>query len=128
MKRKTLQECLSIACKNNTPERHPQFYNYIHYTMIIQRNKILGWGTNMAGPAKYGYKSYMKIHSEYVAYRKAKHLLRTDDSFEVVNIRLNKLNAFKISRPCNCCIGYLKLAGCSKVHFTTAVGFSTLIF
>ena len=119
---------MEIAMKNNNPDSHPQFFNYAHYTFICQRNKILGYGTNMAGPAKYGYKPYMKIHSEYVAYNKYKYLLKKEEPFEIVNVRLSRLNSLKISMPCNCCISYLKLTGCRRVYFSTPAGFSSLIF
>ena len=88
---------------------------------------MVSWGTNMAGPAKYGYKSYMKIHSEYIAWVKSKGFLDRRDSFELVNIRLSKRGTLKISRPCDCCMGYLKQMGCRKIYYTTENGFSILI-
>ena len=128
MKRRILDECLRIAARNNHPDKHPQFYNYMHYTFVVQGNKVLDWGTNMAGNPRFGYKAYMKIHSEFTGYQKSKHLLKKNDSFEIVNVRLGRMGTLKISKPCSCCVGFLRTKGCKRVYFTTADGFASMVF
>lgn len=132
MKRKILYECLEIARRNNTPEKHPQWGFYHHFSFIISDNKILEWGTNRSSqPLTYlGYDSYTKMHSETDAYFKAKGLMRKkQQTFEVVNIRLNKSNRIKMSNPCKCCFTFLKNMGCKKIWFTTNIdSFASLDF
>ena len=131
MKRKTLQECLSIACKNNTPDKHPQWDCYKHYTFILQNHKIIEWGTNRPGsPFAYlGYVPYSKIHSELDAYNKAKGIMNRGEPFEVVNIRLTKTFKIRSSCPCKCCWNFLNNLGCKRIWFTTDMGnFASLSF
>jgi len=130
MKRKLLQECLTIAHKNNTPTKHPQWNCYKHFSFIIHRNKIVDWGTNRAGsPLTFGYEPYSKIHSEVDAYFRAKGLMRKGELFEVVNIRLTKGFKLKSSSPCKCCWNFLRNLGCKRIWFTTDTGeFANLFF
>lgn len=127
MKRKLLTKCVEIAIQHNTKD-HPQWDCYKHFSFIIQDNKILTWSTNKAGSAFtfLGYKPYQKIHSETVAYFKAKKILQRIP-FEVVNIRLSKSNEIKNSEPCKCCAGFLKNLGCYRIWFTTQSGNFALI-
>jgi len=124
MKRKLLNECLEIALKNNTPIKHPQWTAYHHFSFIIQKNKIVEWGTNRcSSPLTFlGYMPYSKMHSEYDAYFKAKGIMLRDKPFEVINIRLTKTNLIGGSSPCKCCFAFLKNMGCKRIWFTTEVG------
>jgi tRNA(Arg) A34 adenosine deaminase TadA len=121
MKRKLLLECLSIATKNNP--KHPESDCYRHFSFIIQKNKIVTWGTNRrSSPLTFlGYPAYSKMHSEIDAYYKAKGIMdRT--GFEVINIRLTKSNNLKESTPCKCCYAFLKHLGCNRIWFSTSMG------
>lgn len=122
MKSKLLNQCLNIALKNNN-ENHPQWNHYIHYSFLIQHNKIIGWGTNRKGSSFtfLGYKPFQKIHSEIDCYFKTKYLIDHHKSFEVVNIRLNKKSQIKASDPCSCCVNFLHHVGCKAVWFTTNI-------
>lgn len=124
MKRKMLVECLEIAHKNATPDKHPQYYNYLHFSFVIQNNKILEWGTNRkSSPLTHlGYADYTKMHSEVDCYYKAKGLLEKNVPFEVVNIRLNRNHLIRHSNPCRCCFGFLKNMGCKRIYFSTNIG------
>ena len=122
MKRKLLSECLGIAIKNN--HKHPEGDCYHHFSFVIQNNKIVEWGTNRRASAikELGFKSYSKLHSEVDAFRKAKGIIEKNENFEVINIRLNKDNLIKGSKPCKCCYAFLKHLGCQRVWFTTNIG------
>ena len=131
MKRKTLTTCLDIALKNNTPDKHPQWDFYHHYSFIVQQEKIVGFGMNRRSSplTLLGYPDYSKMHSEIDAYFKVKGILEKNKSFEVVNIRLTKTNKIVMSQPCKCCYKILEKSGCSKIWFTTAIeNFACMIF
>jgi len=123
MKRKTLSTCLDIALKNNTPDKHPQWDYYHHYSFIIQREKVVGFGMNRRSSplTLLGYPDYSKMHSEIDAYFKVKGLLEKNKPFEVVNIRLTKTNRIVMSQPCPCCSSFLYKSGCDSVWFTTSI-------
>ena len=122
MKNRVLRECLKIAFDNNTPD-HPQWECYKHFSFIVQKNKVVRYGTNRAGAAliRYGYQPYQKIHSEADVYFKARGIME-GDSFEVVNIRLTKTFMIRDSTPCKCCWSFLKKLGCKKIYYTTNIG------
>ena len=131
MKKKVIQECLDISIRNNNPLNHPQWACYKHFSFIIQRNKIVDWGTNRAGTpfANMGYEAHCKIHSEVEAYRKARGIMDKSLPFEVVNIRLIKNGQIRSSCPCKCCWNFLKNLGCKQISFTTDMGnFANLKF
>jgi len=124
MKQTILKECVRIAREKNQ-QRDSDFR---HFSFIIQRNKLVDWGTNVSRVPPmihFGYPKTSGWHSEVNAYRKAKGILE-DGSFEVINIRLNKLGELRLSKPCKCCHAFLKELGCSYVYFSTDVGFARL--
>jgi hypothetical protein len=125
MKKSLLLKCLDIAYKYNTPELHPEWTCYKHYSFVIQNDKIVDWGTNRRGNAItfFGYPKYSKIHSETDAYFKSKGIMNRDSPFEVINIRLSKNGSIKNSKPCKCCTAFLKKLGCRSIWFTTEIGF-----
>jgi hypothetical protein len=126
MKKSILDECLRIAIRLNPT--HPEWSAYHHFSFIIQNNSIIEHATNRGGGVKplIGYAKHQKLHSENRVFFKAKGLLNKNKSFDVVNIRLSKKDELKISRPCKCCISFLKFLGCSTVWFTTELGFAKL--
>jgi len=129
MKRSILKECLRISKLHNTPESHPDWGSYHHYSFIIQKNKIIEWGTNSGGGGlnHWGFKSNRhKIHSETRAFTRARGLLDKNKSFEVVNIRLNKLGDLRVSAPCKCCCRFLQAMDCSKIWFSTEAGWASM--
>lgn len=122
MKARLLQECLKIARDNNTPIHHPEWDCYKHYAFIIQDKKILTWDTNRRGSALLlrGYKESQKTHAETNCWAKAKGhpYFHRGYPFEMVNIRLSKLGAMKISKPCFNCIEALKRVGCWRIWYS----------
>ena len=128
MKTSIINQCLTIARKNNTPDRHPEFDNFSHFAFIIQDNKIIEWATNKKAEPLIlkGYTEAMKRHAEPEAYRKAKGILDKDRHFECLNIRLNKQSQLKLSKPCQCCYRFLSALNCSKVYFSTEVGIAEI--
>ena len=131
MKKKIINECLNIALKHNTPIKHPQWDCYKHFSFIIQKNKIVDWGTNRMGSSMtfLGYEPHQKIHSEVDAYFRARGIMNKSNTFEVVNIRLNKSNHMRSSNPCKCCFAFLKNLGCKRIHFSTDLEeFANIIF
>jgi len=114
-------------------ETHPEYENYIHYSFIIQNNKILGYGMNMKGepPIYFGYHKRLngglpKLHSEFVAYKKIKGLLN-NKSFEILNIRLTRRGVLKNSAPCYCCLNFLKLTKCTNIYYSKEYGYEKIL-
>jgi len=131
VKNRILNECLTIAFKNNNPIKHPQWDCYKHYSFVIQNHKIVEWGTNRRGSSFtfLGYEPYQKIHSEVDAYFKARGIMDKGVPFEVVNIRLTKNGTLRDSNPCKCCFAFLRNLGCKAIWFSTDLeNFASLRF
>jgi hypothetical protein len=124
MKKSILVDCLRLGRKHLP--KHPEWDNYKHYSYIIQNNEIIESGTNCSGPPLIGYEKWQKIHSESRAYFKARGLLDKNRHFDVVNIRFNKSGKMLLSKPCKCCISFLKFLGCHAIWFSTEAGFARL--
>lgn len=130
MRRRILRDCLRIAREKCNPESHPEYNCYIHYSFVIQNNKIVEYGFNRQGkpPAGFGYNpEFGKIHSETDAFRKAKGILDFNKPFDIVNIRLNKRGALRLSAPCSCCSLFLNVVGCRNIFFSTNDGFAKVV-
>lgn len=130
MKKSLLKEAINISC--NKILLHPEYDHYIHYSFIIQNNKIVEWGTNnrLVPAIHFGYQARLndlnytpKMHSEFMAYRKAKGLMRRNKEFEMINIRLNKNKELRISKPCDCCFSIMKELGCKRFYYSEKNGF-----
>jgi len=125
MRKRILEHCLQIAKSKNTPELHPDWGSYHHFSFVVQANKIIEWGTNKKGTVweVHGFNNRRhKIHSEVDAARKAKGLLDKNKPFEMVNIRLSRASIPRKAAPCKCCTSFLSVVGCKKVHYTTDSG------
>jgi tRNA(Arg) A34 adenosine deaminase TadA len=133
MKKSLLDSALRIAIKEHPS--HPEYSRYAHWSFIIQNNKIIEWATNKKDgvpPITMGYHRRInnglpKLHSEFVAYNKAKGILLKDSKWHVINIRLNKDGLFRSSAPCSCCYNFIKTLGCNKCFFTTDYGWDKVI-
>lgn len=126
MKKKLLTEAMRISKEKNRPGNHPRWgTGKQHFTFIIQDNKILEWGVNRDGDAliQFGYSEFSDIHSETDAYRKAKGIIDKAKGFDVINVRLNNQNDVRLSRPCPCCMNFLKSLGANQIWYTTLDGF-----
>lgn len=130
MKKSILTEAYKIACYKL--RLHPNYDHYIHYSFIIQDNKIIEWGTNTnAVPAiHFGYQARLdnsdfqpKTHSEWMAYKRARGLLNKKKSFDLINIRLNRQKELKLSKPCEYCYPILMSIGCRKIYYSDDLGF-----
>jgi hypothetical protein len=133
MKKSLFRECLRIA-EDKLPG-HPEYKHYPHSAFIIQKNKILSFATNLSvePPIFFGYHARInhglpKVHAEYNAYQKAKGIIDPSDSFECLNIRLNRAGNPRLAAPCECCTRFLTSLGCSQCYFTTEIGWGKLIF
>lgn len=125
MTNKILRECLRIALKKNTPELHPEWGHFHHFSFICQDGKIVEYGTNRSGESPiHGYTRRAKIHSEVDAFMKAKGILDRNKPFQIINIRLNKQNELRDSHPCPCCDSFIKSMGANKIWFTTRTGWA----
>jgi tRNA(Arg) A34 adenosine deaminase TadA len=124
MKRRIIEECLDIARRNNTPEKHPEWKHYHHYSFVVQHGKILDWGVNRKSHpiSILGYGEHTKMHSETDAYFNAKGILDYSTYFEVVNIRLTNTGKIASSQPCPCCYALLKRVNCKRVWYSTNMG------
>lgn len=113
-----IKECIRQARKHYFSGNHPEEDCFIHYSFVIERNKIVGYSTNQKGssPIEWGYNHYGKIHSEYAAYKKMRGIIKGE--FYIVNIRLNRQGELKNSCPCACCCHYLSLFNCKLVYYS----------
>lgn len=107
---------------------HPQYQNFIHFSFVVQGNKIIGYGrNNCETPAKHmGYHNRVptpKMHSEINAYRKTRGILDRAKPFYLVNVRLNKSGEVRLSKPCVCCYSLLNSLGCKQIYYSSEVGF-----
>jgi hypothetical protein len=120
MTNKLIEICVTIA-KHYLP-KHSRKDGYKHFSFVIQHNKLVEWGTNKSGPPMkmLGYQDHQMIHSETLAYRKAKGILNKNEIFEVINIRLNARGELKIAKPCPCCTTFLKNLNCKRIWFSSS--------
>lgn len=123
MKKSLLYECVRSA--KARLHNHPQYAHYIHYSFLVQDNKILACGTNNARTPEphFGYAARIqdgrpKTHSEISAWKRGKGLLITRKSWEIVNVRLNKAGSILLSKPCCCCYDIMKNLGCNRFYFS----------
>ena len=122
MKRSILRDCVNFA-KSKFGPTHPSWnFKSIHFSSIVQNNKILGHGVNRPAnviPVYYGYTN-MFIHSEIDVWRRVRGILE-DGEWEIVNIRLTKEEDGRLaySAPCETCLNFLASNGCSKIWFST---------
>ena len=130
MKKTLFREAVRIARDKLTS--HPQLGHFMHYSFIVQNNKIIEWGFNIAHepPKHYGYHERLKdainkpkMHSEIACYQKAKGLLNKNKKFEIINIRLDRNGELLNSAPCSCCHNLLTELGCHKFFFSSQIGF-----
>jgi len=127
MKKNILQECLRFAYEKHNPS-HPSWdRKSVHYTFVVQDNKIIEVGMNrpcVSPPLYYGYPAYAFIHSEIDAWKKARGILK-DSSWEIVNVRLYKKGPpymLADAAPCRACSRILRSNGCRRFYFTTSSG------
>lgn len=130
MKKSLLLEAVQFA--KAKMHNHPEFDKFIHFSFIVQHNKIIGYGRNCAQePSKhYGYhqlssdKTFKpKTHSEINAFKKTKGIINWDWKFSIINVRLNRLGQVRLSKPCRCCYNLLKALGCSEFYYSSDIGF-----
>jgi len=128
MKKSILKTCIQMAISKNNPESHPEWGNFHHFSFIVQAGKILSMGFNrQVTDAPLGYKEYNKLHSEWDVYRRAKGIINRTKGFDVVNVRLNKSNGVRLSRPCVCCYNFLQgIDNCGHIYFTTDAGWAKI--
>jgi len=95
-------------------------YAYKIGAVIFKNNKIISRGHN------YAQKSIKKInpkfqkwkgsvHAEVDAIIKAKTCLKGKD---MLVVRINKKNQFRLAKPCNFCMMYLRHVGIRKVYYS----------
>lgn len=119
MRMLTLNECMRMALR----KRNEYTGRCRHYTFVYQGTKLVGFGINKhAEPDKrLGYPEHASLHSELVAYKRARGLLK-GGGFDIVNIRLSKSGNVGIAAPCASCAKWLKAVGCKRIYFTTEIG------
>lgn len=130
MKSSLFKEAMKIAVAKI--DTHPERKYYMHYSFIVQNNKIIAWATNTKKepPLHYGYHSRIqyyekyppKTHSEIQAYKRARGILGKN-YFEIINIRLNQQAEVKISKPCPCCYEILSELGCRRFYYSSKFEF-----
>lgn len=127
MKTSILNECLRIARDKHGPS-HPSWgKKAVHYSFIVQNNKILGMGINRPHtkpPIHYGYPYYSDVHAEIDAWNKVKGLLH-NKPWELVNIKLSKqkpIFPMANATPCKNCLLMCHNLGCKAFYFSTSNG------
>jgi len=98
-----------------------------HWSFIIQKGQIVEWAKNRLGePTGMYFAGYQPgrhgLHSEVVAFQKARGLLDTRKEWGVINIRLDYSGKTVISTPCTICYAFLKACGCTKFIYTDITG------
>jgi hypothetical protein len=130
--KKILVEAHRVALKNL--HKHPLYLEgrKLHFSFVVQKNQIIDWGCNMLHepPIHMGYSQRIngakaRLHSEIVAYKKAKGLL-SDKKFHLINIRLNKQAQIRLSKPCICCHEILSSLGCNDFYYSMEEGFGRI--
>lgn len=132
MKKTIIRECVRLSIelyKKNYEEYWGSKFR--HFSFIVVSNKIIEYGMNrhrnLGDMQMAGYRGYSNEHSEFAAWRKAKGLVK-DNSFEIVNTRLNKELEIMNSHPCQCCMNFLKDLNCSGIFYSNEVGgFSKIV-
>jgi hypothetical protein len=126
---KLYERCLKIASANL--HKHPLYEesNYLHWSFLLVKNRLIEWGTNRNGivPIHFGHSDRIegnepRVHSELDCWNRTKGLIK-DSPFQLINIRLNKRGQLRMAMPCVCCFNFLKSLNCSKVIFSTETGF-----
>ena len=123
----------SVRIARSKIMNHPQRDCYLHYSFIIQDNKIVEYSTNgtWEPPVYFGYHRFEgdskpKLHAEIWAYKKARGILNHRENFQVINIRLNKQGEIKMSKPCKACYHLMTSFGCNKFWYSSEIGFLEL--
>lgn len=88
--------------------------------VIFNKNIFVSSGHNYANRSiKKHHPKYRKtkysIHAEVDAIIKAKTDLKNKS---IIVIRINNKNQFRLSRPCNFCIEYLKYVGIKRIYYS----------
>ena len=126
MKATILRECLRLS--RSKIYKHHEREHWIHFSYIVQNNKILSAGTNNSHhpPIHLGYSrrlawegSHAKTHSEFDCWKSARGIIDKSRNWEIVNVRTNKVGAIRNSAPCNCCNAFLSEMGCVRCFYTT---------
>jgi hypothetical protein len=129
MRKSLILEAVKVA--KSKISKHTQS-SHAHYSFIVQNNCIVGYGVNQDGEPliHWGYKRMKedptyspKIHSEIHAYKKNKGIMEKGKTFEIINIRLNKLGELRNSKPCKCCSTLLRDLGCIRFYYSSDCGF-----
>lgn len=131
MKKSILQSIVRIAREKLSD--HPELEHFPHYSFVIQNNRVVEWATNVnhIPPVHYGYKKIgddsfkSKFHAEIFAWKKARGLLN-GESFEIINLRLNKKGSLRLSKPCEACYSLMCELGCKKFYYSADIGFLEL--
>jgi len=124
MNKKLLNHCLTIAQSKNNAENHSEYgQGFVHFSFIIQNNKILSMGKNKRATPLLCYPKHANIHAENDAFFKAQGIIDYNKKWECVNIRLNRQGIMRGSAPCQYCNLWLTKLGVSGFYYTTDNGF-----
>lgn len=113
----------------------------LHLSFIIYKGRIICIGQNSKKTHPVNLRnpkisqdgldisSFRGLCSEYSAIRKLKNLTNIKTGkCSLINIRINKLNEIRNSRPCNSCLGLLAFFKFKSIHYSNDAGlFESLI-
>lgn len=97
-----------------------------HFSFIIKRNKIIALGWNQpykSHPVACKYRHrFNSIHSELHAICNFPYPIKELRKYTLVNIRLDKCQQIRISKPCKFCIPLLVGVSPRKIYYSTNSG------
>ena len=104
--------------------------NKLHFTFIMERNKVISFGWNRSWRThtiakRYNYRHECQ-HSELVAILNFRPPIRELPYHYMVNIRLHKNGNIAMSKPCASCQAMLSDFGISDIFYSTNEGFKEL--
>lgn len=112
------EKCLQMAkdLKKTNPFRCK------HFSFIVQRSNILAVGQNQQWQThpiaqEFGHK-FSSVHSELDAWIKIRHRNVDLSKCRLINVRINRFEDVKISRPCVCCSNLLQSFGLTDWTWT----------
>ena len=92
-----------------------------HFSFLLSNKTLIAQGINYGMNSRVisKYPEYSKVHSEFAVLHKAK-------GNTMVNIRLNSSRELRNSKPCSCCVMYMKMFGVRTVYYTTRNGWEKM--
>lgn len=110
--------------------KHLPKSNKKHFSFIVIRNKIIGFGYNngyKTHPITHSLKyRFCAIHSEFAAINSLPYGFKDYNKCKLINIRITRNNGTGISKPCHICNKYIDLFPFREIWYSATSGFHKL--